>query len=214
MNNKEDIVTHESKLGFPKRHFGYWNASARKEHSTALLALAFLACSALLPTNAAAACNRQGQLSRERLTDQQHGQFQLLPVADDEGRDDASIVGLWHVYFIANGQPFDEGFDQWHSDGTEVLNDTAPPQPANGAGTVCLGVYKKVGAGTYKLRHPFWIFDGQGNLAGNGVFLEVVTVNKGSKTYGGTFAFITYDLSGNTTFQIAGEIKAQRITVD
>lgn len=206
-------MTHESKLGFAKRYFGYWGA-ARKGQSTALLALALLTCSALLPTTAAAACNRQGQLSRDMLTVQPRGQFQLLAVNDDEGSDDASIVGLWHVYFVANGQPFDEGFDQWHSDGTEILNDTAPPQPANGAGTVCLGVYKKVGARTYKLRHPFWIIDGQGNLAGNGVFLEAVTLGKGSKTYGGSFAFITYDLNGNTTFQIAGDIKAQRITVD
>jgi len=206
-------VRHERKLGLARRYFGCLGALARKADSAALFALALLACSALLPATAAAACNRQGQMSRDALAGQQPGHFQLLAINDDDG-DGASIVGLWHVYFVANGQPFDEGFDQWHSDGTEVLNDTAPPQPANGAGTVCLGIYKKTGAGTYKLRHPFWIFDGQGNLAGNGVFLEVVTMNKGGNSYHGTFAFITYDLMGNTTSQIAGDIQAQRITVD
>lgn len=212
MNIKEDIVTHQRKFGFAKGYCGWSGASARKEHLTALIALAFLACIALLPTTATAACNRQ--VSGDAIVDQRHGQFQLLAVNNDEDGDDASIVGLWHVYFASNGQPFDEGYDQWHSDGTEILNDTAPPQPANGAGTVCLGVYKKMGAGTYKLRHPFWIFDGQGNLAANGVLLEVVTMNKGGNAYHGTFAFITYDLNGNTTFQTTGDIKAQRITVD
>jgi hypothetical protein len=62
-----------------------------------------------------------------------------LPSSQD-GKDDenVSIVGLWTVTFNSNGQVFDQGYDQWHSDGTEILNDTAPPQPANGAGTICL----------------------------------------------------------------------------
>ena len=124
------------------------------------------------------------------------------------------IVGLWHVRFLSNNQLFDEGFDQWHSDGTEILNDTAPPQPANGAGTVCLGVFQQTGSRTYKLRHPFWSFDANGNLAGSGVFLEKVTVDGSGNNYRGSFSFITYDLSGSTTSEVTGEIKAQRITVD
>jgi hypothetical protein len=129
---------------------------------------------------------------------------------DDQG----SIVGLWHVLFTSGGQPFDEGYDLWHSDGTEVLNDTAPPQPANGAGTVCLGVYKKTGPRTYKLRHPFWSFDATGTLVGTGVILETVKVDLSGNSYAGSFEFITYDLKGNVTFSATGEIKAERITAD
>jgi hypothetical protein len=33
-----------------------------------------------------------------------------------------SIVGLWHVRFLRDGQPFDEAFDAWESGGTEVLD--------------------------------------------------------------------------------------------
>jgi len=107
----------------------------------------------------------------------------------------ASIVGLWHVLFVSQGQPFDEGFDLWNSDGTEILNDTAPPQPANGAGTVCLGVYKKVGPRTYQLKHPFWSFDQTATLVGTGFITETVILDRGGNSYHGTFTFDLYDLS-------------------
>jgi hypothetical protein len=109
---------------------------------------------------------------------------------------------------------FDEGYDQWHSDGTEILNDTAPPQPANGAGTICLGVYKKTGPRTYTIKHPFWSFDATGTLVGTGVILEVVTLDRSGNSYTGSFEFITYDLQGNVTSDTTGELKAERITVD
>ena len=75
----------------------------------------------------------------------------------------ASIVGFWHVLFTSGGQPFDEGYDVWHSDGTEILNDNAPPAPANGGGNFCMGVYEKTGPGAFKLKHPFWLMDANGN---------------------------------------------------
>ncbi len=126
----------------------------------------------------------------------------------------ASIVGLWHVLFVSGGQPFDEGFDQWHRDGTEILNDTAPPQPANGSGTVCLGVFKKTGPGTYKLKHPFWSFDANGNLAGKGFINQDVTLDASGDSYHGSFIFDLYDLSGNLIFEATGELTAERITPD
>jgi len=125
-----------------------------------------------------------------------------------------SIVGLWHVLLISDGQPFDEGFDQWHRDGTEILNDTAPPQPANGAGTVCLGVYKKTGPGTYKLKHPFWSFDANANLVGSGVILQTVTLGPDGNTYQGSFTFDLFDLSGTLVFEATGTLTAERITAD
>jgi hypothetical protein len=133
---------------------------------------------------------------------------------EEAAEEEPSIVGLWHVFFVSGGQPFDEGFDEWHSDGTEVLNDTAPPQPANGAGTVCLGVYKRIAPATYKLRHPFWSFDANGNLAGSGVILETVTVDEGGDNYHGSFTFDQFNLSGNLIFEATGELNAKRITVD
>jgi hypothetical protein len=142
------------------------------------------------------------------------GQVNTVSSSAENTKEDVSIVGLWHVFFVSGGQPFDEGFDAWHSDGTEILNDTAPPQPANGAGTVCLGVYKKTAPATYKLRHPFWSFDANGNLAGSGVILETVTLDTGGDSYHGSFTFDVYNLSGNLISEVTGDLSAKRITVD
>jgi hypothetical protein len=65
-----------------------------------------------------------------------------------------------------------------------------------------------------KLKHPFWSFDANGNLAGTGLILEQVTVAKTGNSYSGSFTFITYDLSGNVTAQVTGDMKAERITAD
>ena len=139
--------------------------------------------------------------------------FSLRTAAAAEGKN-VSMVGLWHTRFLAGGKVYDEGYDVWNSDGTEILNDIAPPQPANGAGTICLGAYKKVGPRTYKLRHPFWIFDANAKLAGTGVIQEQVTVADNGNSYSGSFKYITYDLKVTMTDQVSGDIKAERITVD
>jgi hypothetical protein len=60
----------------------------------------------------------------------------------------ANIVGLWKITFTSGGQVVDQGFDAWHSDGLEVLNDTPPPATGN----VCLGVFAQTGHCTFKLK--------------------------------------------------------------
>jgi hypothetical protein len=136
---------------------------------------------------------------------------------DDQGNAvdvDDSIVGLWDVRFLLpTGELIDEGFDQFHSDGLEILNDNGAPQPANGAGTVCLGVFKKSGRGVYRLRHPFWIIDERGDLSGTGVFLETIILND-HRTFHGVFIAVSYDLSGHETSRVEGNLEAQRITVE
>jgi hypothetical protein len=178
------------------------------------LTLAIFAAGAVVPTPASAACKNWGIPLAGAAENKKVSELLHAAAPTDSQSDDASIVGLWHVLFVSGGQPFDEGYDVWHSDGTEILNDTAPPQPANGAGTICLGVYKKTGLRSYKLRHPFWIFDATATLVGTGVFLENVTLNLTGNSYAGSFEFITYDLNGNLTFDATGELKAERITVD
>jgi hypothetical protein len=126
----------------------------------------------------------------------------------------ASIVGFWHVLFTSGGQPFDEGYDIWHSDGTEILNDNAPPAPANGGGNFCMGVYAKTGPGTFKLKHPFWLMDANGNYYASGVLLEQVVLGKGGNSYSGTFSEVWWDLAGNVIFQATGTLAGQRITAD
>lgn len=140
--------------------------------SRVMFCLTIVAGCALFSADAKGACDRPGKASSAAALMEKRP-FQILGLSQPaqknlEDDDNDSIVGLWHVKFLSGGQLFDEGFDQFHSDGTEILNDTAPPQPANGAGTVCLGVFKKTGPSTYKLQHPFWIFDANGILAGTG----------------------------------------------
>ena len=195
---------------------GKMGTSTSKEF--VILAVAVLACYALLPATARASCGpaanaRAGVLS-PALPSLQKPELVQRAAASTGASRPASIVGLWHVLLVSDGQPFDEGFDAWHSDGTETLNDTSPPQPANGAGTVCLGVYKKIGPGTYKLKHPFWSFDANANLAGRGVLAEIVTLDAGGNSYHGSFTLELFDLSGNLIFEATGDLTAERITPD
>jgi hypothetical protein len=190
--------------------------SNRKEF--VILAVAVLACCALLPASATASCGRPANAGAAAISPASPLLQRLGPVqqaaASTGASGPASIVGLWHVIFVSGGQLFDEGFDAWHSDGTEILNDTAPPQPANGAGTVCLGVFKKTGPGTYKLKHPFWSFDANANLAGSGFITEIVTLDAGGNSYHGSFTFDLFDLSRNLIAEVTGDLTAERITPD
>src|SRR5262245_20249003 len=49
----------------------------------------------------------------------------LLLVANNDA--DHRIVGLWKVEFVLDGTVFDNGFAQWHSDGTEIMNSSRDP---------------------------------------------------------------------------------------
>src|SRR5215470_7946610 len=184
-------------------------ASARGVVVAALV----LAC-AFWAHTASAACNPRGkspvmvsnwtQFLKEGLPKSS------APPTSGQGAD-PSIVGMWHVFMVADGQPFDEGYEHWHSDGTEIFNDIAPPQAANGSGAVCLGVYEKSGPGTYKLNHIGWVFDPDANLSGKIVITETVTMDAGGKGFHGTFDFKLYDLSENVVFETTGTLSATRV---
>jgi hypothetical protein len=120
-----------------------------------------------------------------------------------------SIVGLWHITFTSGGQVVDQGFDAWHSDGLEVLNDTPPPATGN----VCLGTYT-LSKGVFKLLHPSWTFDDTGTLNGTAIIRERVTLDPAGDSFHGTYTLDFFDLSGNNLGHYTGQVTAQRITVD
>jgi hypothetical protein len=122
------------------------------------------------------------------------------------------IVGLWDVQFLVDGQVVDEGFDQYHSDGTEVLNDTPPPA----AGSVCLGVYVKTGKRSIKLKHPSWIYDATNTtVIGRATILENITLDPSGNSFTGTFILQLRDLMGNPLAPDApGQLKGDRIIPD
>jgi hypothetical protein len=123
---------------------------------------------------------------------------------------DAPIVGLWRVTFVSDGQVVDEGFDAWHGDGTETLNDTPPPSTGN----VCLGVWVQNGARAFKLKHPSWTFDANGNLNGTAIIREQVTVDTSGASFKGTFTVDVFDVAGNPMLHLDGQITGERITPD
>jgi len=126
-----------------------------------------------------------------------------------------SIVGLWHTSFTSGGAPWDEAFEQWHSDGTELAVDNAVPPLL---GNVCVGVYKQTGPRTYSLRHVTWNWDPSkaSPFAGTFLLLMTVTVDKDGNTFSGTFVSDSYDVFGAVIpdLHFEGTVSSERITVD
>ena len=126
--------------------------------------------------------------------------------------EEPTIVGLWDTKLMSGSQLVDEGFDQFHSDGTEILNDIPPPA----SGNVCLGVWAKTGPRSFKLKHPFWIFD-EGTLIGRALLSELITLDRRGQSYRGTFTMEYRDLLGNPLAgftDFSGNLFADRVTVD
>ncbi|MBZ5607100.1 MAG: hypothetical protein LAP38_02495 [Acidobacteriia bacterium] len=131
-----------------------------------------------------------------------------------------SIAGLWHTvflvdpnggYFTAGPNVFDEGFDAWHQDGTETLNDISPPPTGN----VCIGVWTQTGTNTYLLKHPTWGYDENNiNVIGVGTFIEKITLDPSGNSYTGTVSLDAFDLSGAALFHFDGTVMAERIAAD
>jgi len=129
----------------------------------------------------------------------------------------AGIVGFWKVKFVAEGNVgipdgtlIDNGFAQWHSDGTEIMNSSKVPATGN----FCLGVYQKSGPSSYQLNHFALGYDSSGNFIGPAQIQESVTVNRKANQYTGTFTIDQYDPMGNPLGHVAGKVNASRVTVD
>ena len=192
-------------------------------------AVLYLALSTVFAGTAKAACasnSMKGKFNasnlfslQERIPDMPAafaGWIGAAEVKPQEGDDsNASIVGLWAVtFFVGNtNSVWDQGFEQWHSDGTELNNDNAVPPSL---GNVCVGVYKKTTGRTFKLRHVTWNFDTSGNLTGVFQLLATITVAPNGNAYTGTYFSDSFDLLGNVipALHAEGILSATRITVD
>ena len=111
--------------------------------------------------------------------------------------DDPSLVGLWDVKFMVNGQLYDEVFDQFHADGNEVAIDIVPPV----SGNVCLGLWtKSTIARGFNVKHPFWIFDPATNttLIGRGLISQRINLSRRGNSFTGTFKIQFRDLNGQS----------------
>ena len=123
----------------------------------------------------------------------------------------SSIVGLWHVEFNIGDQTIQEAYQLWNFGGTEVHNPNVDPRTGN----VCLGVWKRAdSAGTYKLAHRVWNYDASGNFLGTVNLSETLTLGQNGSTHNGTFTLDFYDSSGNFVTEVAGNVTAERISVE
>jgi hypothetical protein len=126
-----------------------------------------------------------------------------------------SIVGLWRVAFLVGDGPAVafEGFQQWHTGGTEVMVDNGVPPSL---GNVCLGVWKQTGPRTFSLRHVTFNWDANGQSTGTFQVVIHVRVDRSGRTYTGSFASDSFDLQGKPIPELhsEGRLRAVRITVD
>jgi hypothetical protein len=153
----------------------------------------------------------------------------LGPHGDEESKEHATIVGLWHLIYTAtyaSGLPsppfppttpfqFLESYKTWHADGTEFENAFLPPT----GGNICFGIWKDLGDGRVKLHHIGLMFASDGSISNVFTVDEIDTVASNGKTYSGIFdfkLFLPTDVYGTGTplAEVKGTTAGTRITVD
>lgn len=181
------------------------------------LAVALAGLSTLFAAGAKADCgilgNHSNRASRLGVSSAQMQALKARVTSHRDAPQDAqanpSITGLWLITFTADGQLFDEGFDAWHADGLEILNDTPPPATGN----ICIGTWVQTDSRSFQLTHPSWTFDDNGNLNGIAVLAEQITLDPSGASFSGTFTGDLFDLNNNNIGHIDGQVSADRITV-
>lgn len=119
------------------------------------------------------------------------------PEALDQGKNDSevTIVGFWKRIELTGGLLTDIGFNQFSVGGTELLNDSPPPATGN---NICMGAWKRIGARTYTVVHPFFVFDDSGKKP---IAISIerthLTVSRDGNTFAGRWHQDNYDFSGN-----------------
>jgi hypothetical protein len=144
----------------------------------------------------------------------------LLFTADDWDRhDEPSIVGMWRFELLApNGALVDDGYAQWHSDGTEIQNSGVHAPPTS---NFCLGVWEKVASRTYKLNHFPLGWDAAGQASAAEIQLTETVKLTDDDHMTGTFTLKVYpwdstkglDVSGPAVQTVTGTVTAQRVTI-
>jgi hypothetical protein len=149
------------------------------------------------------------------------------------GNSPAMIVGMWHVKLVSQtitlfnnapalpfpeGVEFDAGYQQWHSDGTEMLNSGGRPPVIS---SFCMGVWEQVGPRTFKLNHFAVSWTPGGTRTGPTTIVEEVTVSPNGETFTGQFTITDYlETDGPSSSSIlkqdtvSGPITGTRIDVN
>ncbi len=112
---------------------------------------------------------------------------------------------------LPDGTVLNDGFQQWHSDGTEFHWDAGSP-PAGG--NFCLGIWKKTGRSHYTLNHFYLASDPTTNTLQYRVQIrEEIDLDRSGDEHFGTLTIDNYDPAGNLLAHLQGTVHATRITV-
>lgn len=120
------------------------------------------------------------------------------------------IVGLWSFIFTPTAGPGDWGYQQWHSDGTEIMNSGGhSPASAN----FCLGTWRQSGPNTYHLKHfPLAYNPATGALMFKIVVTEDVTIDATGNNFSGHMHLDFYDPNGaGPLFNQDGPVTGHRV---
>ena len=171
-------------------------------------AVALFGFGALSFASSASACGSLGQPPSW----QPGGASQLLHNTSVDNPGNHAIVGMWSFQMTAGGGTVDFGYQQWHSDGTELLNSGGrAPATEN----FCMGVWRQVGPSKYHLNHFALSYDSSGTLNAKVNIKEDVTINANGTSYSGPFSLDVYDPNSGTLLQhVAGQVTAHRITAN
>jgi hypothetical protein len=140
----------------------------------------------------------------------QGGSGGLFHQASMDSPGNHSIVGMWSFKMTPTAGPGDFGYQQWHSDGTELMNSGGrAPATEN----FCMGVWRQVAPSRYHLNHLALSYDpssGQINARVN--IKEDVTLDPSGMNYSGSFTLDVYDPTGTTAVAHQnGQVTAQRV---
>jgi hypothetical protein len=133
--------------------------------------------------------------------------------SNNGGVHNPAIVGMWEVTLFAGGAIFDHAFQQLHADGLEMQNSgIVPPLFDN----ICWGVWRQIGARTFRLKHFGWNFDADGNNTGTFVLTATIKVSGGGNSYSGNYVADIVLPSGepDPSQHVTGNIVATRLTLD
>jgi len=146
-----------------------------------------------------------------------------LETAFMRGGSSASIIGMWNVQLISQGNTshtppipdgalIDWGFNQWHNDGTELLNSGGH---AANTGNFCMGVWGQTGFLTFEQNHFALSYNATSGALANIVNIrQQITLSPSGDSYTGTFTLDVYGTDGAKADHVAGNVKATRVSVD
>jgi hypothetical protein len=128
----------------------------------------------------------------------------------DKNYREPSIVGFWHFKQVSGINVFDAGYEQWHSDGTEIYNSGSR---APDTGSFCMGVWQQIGPRHYGLNHRAIGWAPGGTMpAYVATILEDVTLSANGESFSGSYIVTAYDLSGHFLQVISkGKVTGNRI---